>query len=424
MVTEALVTTLEPEEAAARLCDLLVPALADWAVLTLIDEVPRPGHRRGLGHAVTRHRDPARQALAAEYVRTRVEALTDDSLLFRALRTGRPELLRGDATRTLQGMLRPGPAHDLLATLAPEHVMLLPLLGRHGAVGLLSLCNGAARGRFSAGDLAAAADVAGRAGLVLDDARLHDAQRSLAEALQRSMLTEPPSIEGLQIAVRYAPAARAAEIGGDWYDCFVQRGGATFVIGDVAGHDVDAAAAMGQVRTLLRGIAVATHTGPGPLLDAVDAAMAELRLGALATAIVAHVRPLEHGAAGAWRLRWANAGHPPPLLVHPDGRVTVLASGPEMLLGVALGVLHSEAEAVLEPGALLLLYTDGLVEAPDRPIDDGIDLLCSTLADLVAVGDARPEPLGGEELCDALLDRVLSGQPEDDVALLAVRLVG
>jgi Stage II sporulation protein E (SpoIIE) len=422
-VTEALVSTLDPEQAAAHLCDLVVPALADWAVVTLLEDGPRPGLRRTLRHAVTRHRDPARQALAADYARARLDALTDDAVLLRALRTGRPELLHGNATRTLQATLRPGPAHDLLAALAPERVIMLPLLGRHGAIGLLSLFSGVDRGPFDATDLAAAADVAARAGLVLDNARLYDAQRSLAEALQRSMLTPPPAIEGLQIAVRYTPAARGAEIGGDWYDVFRQHDGATFVIGDVTGHDTTAAAAMGQVRTLLRGIAVATGARPAALLQAVDTAMAELQLTNLATAVVAQLTPAGHGTTEPWQLRWANAGHPPPLLAHPDGRVTVLQTTPELLLGVAPSTVRAQTRASLEPGSTLLLYTDGLVEAPERPIDDGIDLLRRTLSDLLAPG-AQPEPLTLDDLCDEVLARVLPVRPEDDVALLAVRPTG
>ncbi|NYJ08066.1 PP2C family protein-serine/threonine phosphatase [Petropleomorpha daqingensis] len=420
-VTEVLVSTLEPEQAAARLCDLVVPVLADWAVVTLIDEAPRSGRRRAQWPVASRHRDPARQVLAESYARARLDAITDDALLQRTIRTGRPEVVPGNATTALRAMLRPGQAHELLEALAPEHVLVLPLVGRSGAVGLLSLFNGAARGQFGAADLATASDVAARAGLVLDNARLYDTQRSLAEALQRSMLTAPPTIDGLEIAVRYTPAARAAEIGGDWYDCFVQHGGSTFVIGDVAGHDISAAAAMGQVRTLLRGIAVATQAGPGLLLDAVDTAMAELQVAALATAVVAHLSPPEAPTADGWRVRWANAGHPPPLLVQPDGRVALLDTVPELLLGAVPDVVRTESETLLQPGAVLLLYTDGLVETPAQSVDDGIALLHRTLTELVADGGAGPGTLTLEELCDGLLDRVMSTPPEDDVALLAVR---
>ncbi|MCF6506856.1 serine/threonine-protein phosphatase [Blastococcus sp. MG754426] len=300
---------------------------------------------------------------------------------------------------------------------------MLPLLGRDGATGLLSLFNGAKRGPFPAGDLAAAVDIAARAGLVLDNARLYDAQRSLAEALQRSMLTEPPTIEGLEIVVRYTPAARTAEIGGDWYDCFIQHRGVNFVIGDVAGHDISAAAVMGQVRTLLRGIAIATQASPGPLLDAVDTTMAELQLGTLVTGVVAHLSSVEGRAQSGWQLRWANAGHPPPLLAHPDGEVTVLNTTPALLLGAATGVVRSEATTLLKPGDILLLYTDGLIETRGRSIDDGIDLLRRTLSELVAPDGAQSTPVNLQDLCDALLDRVLSSDPEDDVALLAVRPV-
>ena len=418
-VTEQLATTLEPEQAAARLCRLVVPALADWSVVTLLDDDRPVGTRRALRHAAACHRDPDRQRLAERYATARLTAFTDDALLLRAIRTGRPEFLPAGATRAAQQALRPGPARDLIGALAPEHIAVLPLPGRLGPVGLLSLYAGADRGPLGPADLAVAADVAARAGLVLDNARLYRQQRSLAEALQRAMLSDPAPVAGLQIAVRYTPAALTAQVGGDWYDAFRQHGGATLVIGDVAGHDSGAAAAMGQLRSLLRGIAVATGAGPADLLRAVDAAMAALQIPTLATAIVAHLQPPQ-AAPGPWRLRWSNAGHPPPILLHPDGSATVLHTPPNRLLGVGPGADRTETDLLLDPGATLLLYTDGLIERRDRPLDDGIAVLRRTLDDLAAA--ASQSPSGLEDLGDALLTRLLCIPPADDVALLAVRV--
>ena len=144
---------------------------------------------------------------------------------------------------------------------------LLPLRARGRTLGLLTALPRAGQRRPGDEDLATAQDVADRAGLALDNARLFAAQQQLAEGLQRSLLTEPPQPDHGEIAVRYLPAAEAAQVGGDWYDAFLQPGGATMlVIGDVVGHDTEAAAAMGQLRGLLRGIATYSDAGPGRVL--------------------------------------------------------------------------------------------------------------------------------------------------------------
>jgi light-regulated signal transduction histidine kinase (bacteriophytochrome) len=238
-----------------------------------------------------------------------------------------------------------------------------------------------------------------------------------AETLQRSLLSEPPAPDHLEVAVRYVPAAREAQVGGDWYDVFVQPDGSTMiVIGDVVGHDTRAAATMAQLRGLLRGIAFDSADGPAGVLGRLDAAIEGLGLGAMATVLVGRLEQAdEERTAGVTRLRWASAGHLPPLVVGPDGalgRLTGDRAG--LLLGVDAGAVRTEQLSVLERGSTLLLYTDGLVERHDRAFDDGVDLLGQALVDLRAL------PVG--QLCDRLLGRLLLERVEDDVALVAVRL--
>ncbi|WP_448624798.1 SpoIIE family protein phosphatase [Geodermatophilus sp. URMC 64] len=231
-----------------------------------------------------------------------------------------------------------------------------------------------------------------------------------AETLQRSLLSDPPQPEHLQVAVRYVPAAREAQVGGDWYDVFGQPDGSTMlVIGDVAGHDTEAAACMAQLRGLLRGIAYDSADSPAAVLARLDGAIEGLRLGAMATVLVAR---LEETGAGT-RLRWSSAGHLPPVVVDPDGAQRVLAA-PGLMLGVAPAVSRADSEVVLERGATVVLYTDGLVERRDQVFDEGVEHLRQELAGL------RERPV--EELCDALLARLLPERAEDDVALVAVRL--
>jgi serine phosphatase RsbU (regulator of sigma subunit) len=248
-----------------------------------------------------------------------------------------------------------------------------------------------------------------------DERRTAMATRSLAEVLQRSLLTEPPDRPGLDVAVRYRPAAREAEVGGDWYDVFASGEATTLVTGDVTGHDRGAAAVMGQLRNLLRGIAHAVSGPPSRVLTALDRALAELGVSTLVTAVLACVGPAGEGApAGARSLTWSTAGHPPPLLLHPGAAPQLLDRAGGLLLGVDPGAPRGDAHETLPPGAVVVLYTDGLVERRDSDLDAGLDRLRTAAADLAG----RP----AAEVCDALLSR-LAPERADDVALLAVRVL-
>ncbi|WP_167586342.1 SpoIIE family protein phosphatase [Kineococcus rubinsiae] len=243
--------------------------------------------------------------------------------------------------------------------------------------------------------------------------------RRMSAALQRALLTSPPESEHTQVVVRYQPAATAAQVGGDWYDAFVQPGGATVVvIGDVLGHDTFAAATMGQVRTVLRTIGVLDDESPASVLTKTDRAMAHLQLGTTATAIVARLeQDPDERREGLTQLRWSNAGHPPAMLLHPDGTVEVVSTEhADLLLGVVPDSARQETVHLLPREATLLLYTDGLVERRDQDLQQGLELLAQTLRELGADGPDL------DTLVDRVLARMLPPQPEDDVAVIAVRL--
>jgi len=231
------------------------------------------------------------------------------------------------------------------------------------------------------------------------------------------MLTAPPEPDHAEVVVRYLPAAEAARVGGDWYDAFLQSDGATnLVIGDVVGHDTAAAAAMGQLRSVLRGIALSGDPGPAEILTCLDTAITQLQLNTYATAAIAR---FEQGPAelarGTTRMRWASAGHPSPLVIDPDGTVRSIGVRREQLmLGVDHRTRRSERVITLDRGATVLLYTDGLIERRDRDLDEGMARL-HTMAQQYASA-----PL--DDLCDALLDHLVDGRPDDDVALVAIRL--
>jgi serine phosphatase RsbU (regulator of sigma subunit) len=302
---------------------------------------------------------------------------------------------------------------EVLAELGFATAVVLPLPAEGRTVGVLTVYLDPGRS-VGEHDLAIAREVAGHAGRAIDRVRRQSQQAKLAEALQRSLLTDPPTIPGVSVVVRYVPAAEAARVGGDWYDAFLQRDGApVIVIGDVVGHDTAAAAAMGQLRSLLRGIAHHSGAGPAEVLRGLDEAMAHMHDETLATAAVARLE--RTGDRGWTRLRWANAGHPPPLLLAANGEVSVLGEPVgDLMLGVDCGVHREERETAVGPGDTVLLYTDGLVERRDSVFDAGLDRLVEQLR---ALAD---RPL--DEMCDALLDRLLQGTPQDDVALVAVRL--
>jgi serine phosphatase RsbU (regulator of sigma subunit) len=313
-------------------------------------------------------------------------------------------------------LLPPGEARDVVQQLDPSSGVTLPLRGRDRTLGVLTLFFDAPNPPTTA-DLATAREVADRAGLALDNARLFSQQRKLAEELQRSLLTGPFAHPQAEVVVRYTPAAEAARVGGDWYDAFLQPSGAMMlVIGDVVGHDTAAAATMGQLRALLRGIATYSDAGPVEVLRGLDASMAQLELGTYATAAVARFEQTpEEAARRETRMRWTNAGHLPPLVINCDGSLAAHADWRgELLLGVDPAVVRSESVMTLAAGTTVLLYTDGLIERRGGDLDEGMARLRAAATELAGASL--------DVLCDELLDRLVHGKPEDDVALVAIRL--
>jgi PAS domain S-box-containing protein len=405
-VTAELSGALDGETALGRLAQLVVPTLADACIVTVVD---REGRARDVG---SWHADPKRRALLERYTEIRLDTLPLASPVGRALHAGSAAT---ESVTAVLDLMPPGPARGMLQALGFESAVVLPLPAEERTVGVLTLYQDPDR-RVGDDDLETLRQVAAQAGRAIERVHRQNQQAQLAEALQRSLLTDPPEIAQAEVVVRYVPAAEAARVGGDWYDAFLQRdGGAVVVIGDVVGHDTAAAAAMGQLRGLLRGIAHYSGAGPAEVLRGLDEAIWDMHTDTLATAAVARLERADGDARGWARLRWANAGHPPPLVLGPDGEVTVLG-GPigDLMLGVDPSAERAESVTSICPGSVVLLYSDGLVERRGSTIDEGTARLVEHLREL-----AR-RPL--EDLCDALLRRMLRGTPEDDVALVAVRV--
>ncbi|GIF44550.1 PP2C family protein-serine/threonine phosphatase [Actinoplanes xinjiangensis] len=238
-------------------------------------------------------------------------------------------------------------------------------------------------------------------------------EREMSESLQRSLLTAPVQPEHLQVAVRYRPAAEQVQVGGDWYDAFLLPDGClTVVVGDVTGHDRHAAAAMAQIRNLARGVSYTLQKPPARVLSGLDAAMSGLAVNRYATAVLAQIEQSpEDALRGLRTLRWSNAGHPPPILLHADGTVEVLHSHPETLLGTRWKIGRSDHTATLAPGSSVVFYTDGLIERRDTGLDEGI-------AGLVGLLTGKQHQTA-EQICDVLLGH-FGITTEDDIVLAVV----
>jgi serine phosphatase RsbU (regulator of sigma subunit) len=339
----------------------------------------------------------------------------DDNPMTAAFFTGEPISVHPIPPELIEEGTASDEVRAAWARLDTDSFTIVPLRARGETFGGIVLLNTTGRGPHSEMEIATAVEVARRAGLALDNARLYGQQLKVAETLQRSLLTPPPQPDDLEIAVRYQPAAINMHVGGDWYDAFLQPDGATLlVIGDVIGHNVDAAAAMGQIRSIVRGIAFDRQENPAAILSRVDQVLTGLEIGTMATALIARIEQTsEEREQSLRRLRWSSAGHLPPLVRHADGTVDTLGTRPEPLLGADIPQARTDHLARLELGDTLLFYTDGLVEQGRTTIDEGLDRLTDVFR---GVGD-----LSVDALCDALLDRIVARRSEDDVAIVAVR---
>jgi len=298
---------------------------------------------------------------------------------------------------------------------APEDgpLWLLPVLGRQAVLAVMAVRPPDPvhdERAMPVGELTTVLElVARRVGMAMDNLQLYDREHRLAETLQRAMLPEQSHVGGVDVWSYYSPSSEHAQVGGDWYDVLdMGENMVGVVVGDVVGHDVEAAAAMGQLRSVVRAYA-AEFVEPGKVLGRVDRLVASMRIARPASFVYATLRPRpdEH----EWDVAYSRAGHLP--IVHVSGgRVRQLdgANGP--LVGFGDRPRHTN-HAVVRPGDVLIFYTDGLVERRDRSMRDGV----AALVDAAGRIDA-PDAAGiGEELLQELADA-----PEDDIALVVVRL--
>ncbi len=405
--TTQLTSTLDTGETLRRLVRLVVPRIADWAVVDLITEAD------DVERALVVHYENGGFSPREDLQGPMPPVLPDSPMpLSRALRGAASTLA---TSATYAGLPDSGIAveqHRLFEATGMHSAAIAPIRGVRDVLGALTLGRSERPDPLTPADLSLLDDICRRTGLALDNVRLYQRQRKVAETMQRHLLPRLPSVPGLQMAARYLPAPDASQVGGDWYDAFPRPDGATaLVIGDVMGHDLEAAAGMAQVRSMLRAYAWEHGEAPSAVVGRLDRAVVQVA-GVPMVTLVHGV--LDRTDPGSWRLTWTNAGHPPPLLVTGDGRAEYLTGGHGPLISAGLSATRHDACREIPPGATLVLYTDGLVESRTRSIDVGLERLRRDAASLVR------RPLA--TFLDQLLERARpSDHHDDDVAVLALR---
>ncbi|MFF9275238.1 SpoIIE family protein phosphatase [Streptomyces griseosporeus] len=404
--TTLLTSTLDIQEALRRLVHLVVPRLADWAVIDLI------GERDEVSRFAVAHAE-AGTVVFREDLQGPMPPVPQESRmpLSRALR-GVASSFAGP--ETYQGPPDSGIAVEqrrLFEATGMHSAIVVPLRSLHEVLGALTLGRADQPERFTTADTTLLEDIARRASFALENARLYQRQRKVAETMQRHLLPKLPRTSGKTMTARYLPAPDDSQVGGDWYDAFTLKDGATaLAVGDVVGHDLDAAAGMSQLRNMLRAYALSQQQPPSKIVEWLDQATRDIAEVSMATLVFAR---MTHTDAGRCELSWTNAGHPPPLLVSRDGMAHYLTDGHGVLLGIAPEQVRPDATAELPPGATLVLYTDGLIESPGHSLDEGLERLRRHAASLAH------RPL--ESFADELLARSRPRDNDDDVAMLAVR---
>ncbi|MEU0108615.1 MULTISPECIES: SpoIIE family protein phosphatase [unclassified Streptomyces] len=402
-------TTLDLRQTARELAEVVVPQLADLAAVDVLESVVAHGTIAPVsGGAPAEFRA---LAVAAGYPTDAIHAADpvgelatygSSRVITQCVRRARPVLVERVEPKMLRRLARDARAAQALHEAGAHSYLALPLMARGKVLGTLSLYRTVNERPFDDRDQLLASELAARAAICIDNARLYGRERGTALTLQRSLLPSTPAQqEGLDIAARYRPAL--SEVGGDWYDVLPLGPGRTgLVVGDVMGKGVQAAAIMGQLSTATRALA-RLDLPPAELLRHLDDIAGSLG-DAIATCVYA-VCDLERGTCAL-----SSAGHLPPVLAGADGGARLVEVPGGVPLGVG-GVEFGTVEVEFAPGSLLALYTDGLVENRGEPIDTGL----STLTRLLTT--AGPSL---QRTSDSLLG-ALSPEPDDDVALLLVR---
>jgi len=399
-VGETMIESLDLEVRLDRFVQAVVPRLADWATVNLLAD------DGSLETVAIAHADPALREIV-ERLRGPYNGNEDaDRGTPLALRTGRPQLLTGIDDELMHLHIRPESFADVRA-LGSESAYIVPLAAHGRIYGTLSAMRGDSRHPFRESEMWLIEELARRAAVGIAHAKTFRHSANVADAFQQASLPAAlPAVPGIRFSAYYEPGRREATVGGDWYDAFGIAGGRLVIsIGDVSGSGLPAAVIMGSVRQVIRG-AAQLDADPRVILDATDRALRSEYPDIVVTAFVAVI------AADRARVTYASAGHPPPLLRTPRGKILELAT-----VGLPLGLREQwdapEASHALLPGSLLLFYTDGLIEST-RNLLVGQRSLQRALRD--------PRVPAAPNVALAVFRAVLPDGASDDVAILAAQL--
>ncbi|MCX4997156.1 SpoIIE family protein phosphatase [Streptomyces longwoodensis] len=402
--TSALSSTLDLREGLRRVCHVLTQRLADWCVVDLLDEY---GDAERI---CVVHREP--QALSAGVDLGRLPPVSENARgpLARVLNGAGPLLITDVPTPDQAESALDARQLELFQQLGAGSTIMAPLRARREVLGALIVVRTGQDAPFTEQDALLVADLVQGISLSVDNARLHQHTRTAAERLQRSLLPRLPHIPSMEITARYAPSSTTAQVGGDWFDAFTLPDGDTaLVIGDVSGHDLNAAVTMSQLRNMLRGIAVDLQDRPSEVLGRLDLATLTLYPHSTATCAYAVVTgPRE----GPWEVHHSSAGHLPLLLTCPNGDTRYLDTASGLLIGVDSSFPRPTARDALPAHSTLLMFTDGLIERPGESLSDSMTRLRRHTAALARA------PL--DVFCDELILGLGAGST-DDIALLALR---
>lgn len=392
--SQILTSTREPTEVLEELVELSVPRLADWCTVYLAEG----NALRRAAMSIGGFPEAARQFIGSPL------SLDLDVPQTRAFLTGLPQEITGGAGRLLDRLY---PFLDFAALGGDTDTasgLCQPIVMRGEVVGVIAVTFLGSGRKVTAAVVEALEGLAARAAVALDNARRWTAQNELVQSLVAALLpAEPPTVAGLAFAARYLPAG--GDVAGDWWEADVLADGSVLVgLGDAAGHGVAAVSDMCELRHGARALAT-VEPNPALLLADLNRRLAHVDAG-LATAVYGRLRP-ETG-----QLRWACAGHVPPLHVSAAGQVTILDSSRTAPLGIPGELAITEAGLTLEPGDTLVLYSDGVVERKDENLEDGIKGLAAT------AGAHAGDPV--DALADAIIARHFV-QPIDDCCLMLVR---
>lgn len=405
--TTYLINNVDVKESLLRVVELMLPRLADWAVIDLItegDEVSR---------SLVVHAEHG-EITVREDLQGPMPPVPETSSMPLS------KALRGATSTLVNREVYAGPPdtgiaveqRKLFEATGVNTAAIAPIRGPREVLGAVTLGRTDLLRSFTRSDLALLEDIARRIGIALENARHYQRQRQVAETMQHYLLPQLPQLSGAEMTARYLPAPDASHVGGDWYDAFpLPCGNTALVIGDVVGHDLEAAAGMAQLRNMLRAYTWPQEQPPHHIIERLDQSLEHISDVDTATLLLAH---LVANKAGQWELLWASAGHPPPLLIHHDGITRFLEEGDGVLIGTGMPHPRADARVALPAGSTLVFYTDGLIEARGQSLDTGLRRMRRHAASLAH------RPL--DSFADQLLERARPSTNDDDAALLAVRI--